>query len=168
MSNTVHKQLRLPDGIHHQECYDLVIGDFVGDGSFRRVHRYGGSTSEVVKVAKDHYGILCNIEEYNTWVEASTQHDDIKKWFAPCNHISVVGTLLIQEYATPLPYGERYKIPAFMADIKPANFGLLNGQVVAVDYGQHNLRSIGWDYIIKSVSKSKMKMLTLSTVNGEF
>jgi len=73
------------------------------------------------------------------------------RWFAPCRRISPCGIVLIQERTRPLPHGELPKeLPDFFTDLKPENFGLIDGQVVCHDYALH-LASSNW------LGKAKMK-----------
>jgi hypothetical protein len=119
----------------------LCGGRLLGEGSFRSVYGYlstGGNFA--IKIAKCDYGIRCNIEEYNTWQDLS--HFQVSRWFAPCVSISKAGTILLQDYTENLRPG-KYKIPAFFEDVKPENFGLLNGKIVCRDYGQSSLRLKG-------------------------
>jgi hypothetical protein len=46
------------------------------------------------------------------------------------------GRLLMQKRVDPLPLGYDLpgKMPAFLCDFKPSNYGLLNGHIVCVDY----------------------------------
>ena len=60
----------------------------------------------------------------------------ISRWLAPCEFLSPDGRILLQTRAEPLPFDYRLpdKLPAFLTDLKRANFGLLDGKLVCVDY----------------------------------
>lgn len=112
--------------------YDLVVGKRLGAGDFRDVFVCNLNQNWVVKFQRDK-GDFDNVNEWQTWQEF--KHDKkIAKWLAPCHFISGSGDILIQErtkYLERLPK----KMPRFLTDTKPSNYGFLNGHIACHDYG---------------------------------
>jgi hypothetical protein len=119
---------------------DMYIGGKLGEGVYRTVYALG--PEEVVKF-ESNAGNFCNIKEWELW----RQIKDCKRqarWFAPCIHISPSGQALVQvrtEVLTKRFQVERIlpkKVPSFLWDLKPENWGVLKGKVVCHDYGNFN------------------------------
>lgn len=116
-------------------CLDLIMmmtGDWIGGGQGRDVYVFGPKNDLVLKV--EPYGkSFQNAMEWEVW--NSVERDSpAEKWLAPCVAISPAGRFLLQYRTQPvLHYPE--KIPTFLADTKPDNFGSYDGRVVAHDYG---------------------------------
>ena len=54
------------------------------------------------------------------------------------------GHFLVQARTTrPTHYDWPEKVPAYLTDLKKANFGMLNGRLVCHDYGLHMMREVG-------------------------
>lgn len=124
--------MRLPTEQLHFELSHLVCGEFLGEGVNRRVYRCALNPLYVVKVS-DQAHTWQNINEWEVYWYASKV---MAKWLAPCRLISPSGTYLIQDYAEPLRKDELPKtLPRFLVDQKQENFGMLNGHLVARDYG---------------------------------
>ena len=71
--------------------------------------------------------------EWEVWL-STEEGSEAEKWLAPCICISPTGRFLIQQRTQPLlKYPD--KIPSFLADTKPENFGSYEGRVVTHDYG---------------------------------
>lgn len=116
----------------HYELSHLVLGDFLGEGVNRRVFRCALNPAYVVKVS-DRVHCWQNINEWETWWYASKL---MAKWLAPCVAISPSGTYLVQRYCEPLREADLpKKLPRFLIDQKQENFGMLDGHLVARDYG---------------------------------
>lgn len=114
------------------ELGSLVLGDFLGEGVNRRVYRCAINPNYVIKVS-DRAHCWQNINEWETWWYASKL---MARWLAPCVAISPSGTYLVQQYAEPVRRDELpKKLPRFLVDQKQENFGIINGQLVARDYG---------------------------------
>ena len=61
----------------------------------------------------------------------------VMRWLAPVIHISPCGIVAIQKRTKPCRKEEMPKrIPRFLGDMKYKNFGVINGRVVAHDYGR--------------------------------
>lgn len=111
----------------------MLLGDYIGSGAFRDVFAHATSEQHVVKV-EDGAGSFHNIAEWETW--KAVENTPYAKWFAPCSHISPAGTILVMrrvEHCSELFLPKR--VPAFLTDLKVENWGLLDGNPVACDYG---------------------------------
>lgn len=110
-----------------------MVGRFIGGGIARNVYEYLPDLDFVVKVEHRAYSFQ-NAMEWETWVEV--RETKWAKWFAPCKTISMNGSVLIQRKTHPLPPALRpMKLPNFLTDLKRQNFGMIDDQVVAHDYG---------------------------------
>lgn len=111
----------------------LFLGKYISSGRDRDVYVVANDPDWVVKIERNPTDFQ-NATEWNIWREVvGTQWE---KWFAPCAKISDNGICLIMARTTPLPPEQYPKVlPDFLCDLKPANFGLYKGQVVAHDYG---------------------------------
>ena len=117
------------------------LGDRLGFGVARQVYALHGQTALVAKIETTAQSFQ-NITEWQLWHEV--QFTPWARWFAPCRRISPCGIVLIQERTRPLPPGELPKeLPDFFTDLKPENFGLIDGQVVCHDYALHLASSNG-------------------------
>lgn len=120
----------------YREILSLLCGDRVGDGSSRAVYVFWPDTTKVIKIERGHHSFQ-NVIEWETWCYINQRKPHLSKWFAPCVMMSERGHMLVQERAIPVITADLPKrIPAFMADLKPNNWGRLpDGRVVAIDYG---------------------------------
>lgn len=128
--------------------YDLVVGKPLGYGCFRDVYICGLNAEWVVKFQRERCD-FDNVKEWEAWQEYK-HNPKVAKWLAPCHHISASGDILIQQrtqYLEKLPE----KMPSFLTDVKPDNYGFLNGHIVCHDYGflhpaklNTRLRTVKW------------------------
>ena len=108
-------------------------GELLGAGIAREVYALRTDPSKVVKIEMADRSFQ-NALEWSTWRQL--RETKYAKYLAPCHWISPCGIVLIQERARPLmPEHERVRLPSFLTDTKRANYGVINGRVVAVDYG---------------------------------
>ncbi len=131
----------------------LLLGKRLGEGCFRAVFEYALDPTLVVKVQYDNhqegqrgltYGHMsfANIVEWHTWCRL--KDTGLAKHFAPCHHISADGKVLIQARTEPIRKFRKDDVLAdFFADVKPDNFGRLNGKLVCHDYALHGLTKLG-------------------------
>ena len=119
----------------------LCYGDKIGSGSFRDVWQCRLDSKMVVKVERDdtQWRNFHNIHEAKFWSD-NEHYEKVSKWLAPVEYVSPDGFILIQRKVEPIPkdYKLPEKLPAFLTDIKPSNFGLLDGKLVCIDYGLNN------------------------------
>lgn len=111
----------------------LLLGDYIGAGSFREVYKMRFVENYVIKIetGKTFY----NVAEWEAWQECPTE---LARWLAPCIHISDCGTCLIQARVTPVKR-RPVKIPNWLDDNKLGNWGKYKGRLVCCDYGHHRL-----------------------------
>lgn len=116
-----------------------LIGDFVGSGSYRDVYVLNIDPTKVIKI-ETRGCEFCNIHERDLYREL--QGTKWETWLAPCYRLDAYGMALIQARTRPLTPADWKgvtQMPSFLADLKPANFGLFEGRVVAHDYGNHGI-----------------------------
>lgn len=124
-----------------EDGFNLLCGERIASGMTRHVYDCNVDKSLVVKVesaeVRTHFQ---NLMEWFVWrAVCGTAYE---KWFAPVVEISPNGRLLLMKRTKPastLPD----KMPAFLADFKPSNFGLYQGRLVCHDYGSNLLMQEG-------------------------
>lgn len=115
---------------------ELVLGEELGKGFSRRVYVNNLNKDQVIKYEDEGKHLYQNVMEWVVWCEASDWHLDMKKWLAPCFHISPDGKYLVQARVTPVPKEKLPRLmPAWLNDFKVENFGRYKGRIVACDYG---------------------------------
>lgn len=132
---------------YHEKLKDCALsaltGAFVGSGAYRDVYRMRHADHLVLKI--EARGMtFSNAHEWSIWQEV--QGTKWEKWFAPCVSIDGYGAVLVQHRTMPPTreqWNELKRVPAFLADLKPSNFGMLDGRIVAHDYGNHNFLGLG-------------------------
>lgn len=117
----------------YSEALSVLRGDFLGEGSARKVYALLTNSAYVLKIETAGRSFQNVAEwEYWKWVKGTK----LEKWFAPCERISARGLLLVQRRVDPPRLAELpKKVPAFLTDLKIENFGLLDGKFVCCDYG---------------------------------
>ena len=120
------------------EFNQLFIGEKLGEGCYREVFVYRMSPHWVIKYEFGEKS-FSNVGEWEIWQEVKNDKK-LARWFAPCIDISFSGSILIQARTEPITKLPK-ELPDFLADLKPENFGRLNGRIVAHDYGNHALFS---------------------------
>lgn len=126
----------LPDYLLH-DLARLICAETLGKGIGRQVYVLGTDSTKVIKLETAARSFQ-NAMEWEVWDELkSTRH---AKYLAPCHWISECGMVLIQSRVQPLrPEHEKVQLPSFLTDFKRTNYGILNGRVVACDYGYTTL-----------------------------
>jgi hypothetical protein len=120
--------------LYGRELRSVLCGTKIGEGTARTVYVCRLNDGYVVKVERGARSFQ-NIVEWDTWawVMSRPRH---ARWFAQCQNISPTGMVLIQRRALPVREKELpKKLPHFLCDLKPENFGLVDGKVVCFDYG---------------------------------
>lgn len=124
--------MKVPAELLHYDLHHLLCGDFLGEGVNRKTYRCNIAPQYVIKVSDEHHQWQ-NVNEWEVYWYASKV---MAKWLAPCRFISPSGRYLIQDYVEPVRREELPKtLPRFLVDQKQENFGMLNGHLVARDYG---------------------------------
>lgn len=130
---------------------DLFCGEHLGGGIGRQVYVLLCDPTKVVKVETQAYSFQ-NALEWATWKDAA--ETKAAQYLAPCHSISPCGIVLIQSRVQPLPSAEEEKVagtnvlkdvklPRFLTDFKRSNYGILDGRIVACDYGTNLAMSYG-------------------------
>jgi hypothetical protein len=124
-----------------REAFHLLTGELLGSGVARKVYACELFPDCVVKV-EDGAGSYQNVLEWEIW--KAVKDTKFARWFAPCRYIGPSGIILIMERTQPAQR-EQFpdKVPAFLTDLKRQNFGMLNGRLVAHDYGLNLLLEHG-------------------------
>lgn len=120
---------------HFEDCFNMLCGKLLGEGIHRSVFECNIRPDLVVKVENENRRYFANVFEQQFW-DSYQYCDAVKKWLAPCEFLSPDGRILLQKKCDPVP--DSYKLPKvmpeFLTDLKRANFGLLDGRLVCVDY----------------------------------
>lgn len=109
----------------------MVCQDLIASGSFRDVYEYGLDNNYVIKVTEHNEK---NLLEYEVWQAAQGSH--YQKWFAPIKYCSPAGNFLVMRKARPIRDTDKLpkKVPSFFTDMKKENYGMINNQLVCIDY----------------------------------
>lgn len=121
-----------------QDALTLLCGERLGDGISRAVFACAVNPEWVVKVCHTGDTRFQNQYEWRVWHNAQ-EAPDVKKWLAPCLHISQAGNFLVQRRTTPVKLDELRKllprVPAYLTDLKVGNWGRIGKRIVCHDYG---------------------------------
>ena len=121
--------------VRMEQLVDMLLGDKLGEGSFRKVYTCYMNTLYVVKV--ETRTPFSNLAEWELWQAARRlRGGKWAHWLAPCIRLSYGGHILIQARAEKLDKLPE-EVPDFLCDVKPANWGLIDGRAVCVDYAWH-------------------------------
>lgn len=117
------------------DAFNLLCGDKIGSGYSRTVFACRIRADLVVKVEDDHGRVFANVMESKFWSDHQF-YAKVADWLAPIEFMSPDGRVLLQQRCDPVPdsYELPDKLPAFLADHKRENFGLLKGRLVCLDY----------------------------------
>lgn len=121
------------------DMFNMICGEKIGAGIHRTVYHCKVRPELVVKVDHDtNYRDFANVREMKFW-DDNQYYKPVADWLAPCEFLSPDGRVMLQMRCDPIPqnYQLPEKLPAFLTDIKPQNFGLLNGRLVCFDYALH-------------------------------
>lgn len=111
---------------------NLFVGDRIGAGYSRTVYEHALDPNLVIKIETADTRDFANPSEWNLWRQ-SADYPEVRRWLAPCLHISPNGTVLIQARTTPVKRMPK-ELPDFFTDVKLANLGLYKGRIVVHDY----------------------------------
>lgn len=140
-----HNQLAL-------EAFGFLCGDYVGQGAFRTVFEYGPDPSKVVKVELGDQSFH-NVMEHYVWQRV--KDCDHARWFAPVLHISPCGSILLMEKAEDMLSSHLPdRVPAYLTDMAPRNWGRYKGRPVCRDYGSNLLVEVG---LTKRMKKARWR-----------
>lgn len=130
-----------PNIMAHDLFLMLTGNELLGNGVARHVFPYLLDDRFVIKFESEEN--FQNTYEWQVWNHVKMT--DLAKWFAPVEHISPCGRILIQRRTKVIDKDRKLpeRIPAFFTDTKVDNWGLLNGKAVCHDYGYHLLLEKG-------------------------
>ncbi len=136
---------------HYEDAFNMLCGKFIGEGIHRKVFECKLRDDLVVKVEADELRNFANVFEMQFWCD-NQYCKDISKWLAPCEFLSPDGMVLLQKKCSAVPFDYKLpdKMPEFMTDFKRANFGIMDGKLVCVDYAitviksTHKLKKADW------------------------
>lgn len=131
------------------DAFNLLCGKKIGEGIHRDVFECRIRPDLVVKVetATD-YRSFANVREELFYSE-NQYFKKIADWLAPIEFLSPDGRILLMKRCEPVKESDLpAKLPTWITDIKPENFGRLDGRIVLVDYAltnpAPNTRLKGW------------------------
>jgi hypothetical protein len=135
-----------------EDAFNMLCGEKLGSGIHRDVFACKLRPELVVKVERfEDYRTFSNVREWLFWDD--WQHvQAVAKWLAPIEYISPDARVILQRRADPIRQSDIKdvkKLPGFLTDIKPRNFGILDGKLVCVDYG----------YVISSKPNTRLKSI---------
>ncbi len=132
------------------DCFNMLCGRKLGEGIDREVYECKVRPDLVVKVEHSDFRRFANVMEARFW--ADHQHyDKVARWLAPVEFLSPDGRLLLMRKAEQGNITFPDQLPAFLTDVKPENFGMLDGRLVCVDYAltipspSTRPRKVSWD-----------------------
>jgi hypothetical protein len=125
----------------NREFFYMIAGGILGAGEFRIVYEHAHRDDLVLKFEPNSQSFQ-NIAEWDFW----NDHKDNKRvarWLAPCEFISPCGIILAMK-KTLRPGLADYPnmMPEFLTDLKRRNFGMLDGRLVAHDYGLYRVTPV--------------------------
>lgn len=117
------------------DAFNLFVGEQIGVGMTRRVFVLRSDPTVVVKIEKGPRQHFQNIMEWHIWSRVAGT--SLEKWFAPVIRMSSEGRVLLMKRTEPARRADLpERVPAWMTDLKMANFGVLNGKLVLHDYAK--------------------------------
>lgn len=126
-----------------KDLLSLCVGGKIGTGAYREVYEWLPDTSLVLKVEMGAKR-FSNHAEWALWNDIQHWTADERGWFAPCTDVSDCGIYLLQKRTTPLRESELpKKVLRCLTDLKPDNFGWLDGRIVCHDYAMNLAHSYG-------------------------
>lgn len=126
--------ITLNESFIHLEAFNVLCGELIGEGAYRKVFDCPFDPTIVIKVENAEFSGFHNALEWRTWDECIYWKPG-NRWLAPCVRISPNGRILIQRKTEPIrPKDLPAMLPSFLRDVKPGNFGWYDGRIVCHDY----------------------------------
>lgn len=119
----------------HLGAFNLLCGELLGEGTYRKTFACRLDPTLVVKVEKEEeQRTFSNVYEERNWRDLQ-EFKPVARWLAPVVDISPCGMLLLMKRVVPLRANELPdRLPRFLTDLKPENYGLYEGRLVVCDY----------------------------------
>lgn len=144
------RNFHIDNSFHYEEFFNLICGELLGEGIHRKVFECRIDPTIVIKIEQDH-STFANIREWQAWTDCQ-YYKPVADWLAPCVDISPNGTVMFQKRIASLSRNDKLpeQLPRFLTDVKPQNFGWLDGRIVCHDYPQMittastKLRKVEW------------------------
>lgn len=133
----------------HLEAFNLLCGNLIGSGMTRKVFECAFDKTLVIKVEDDEVRThFQNMMEWFVWNQVCGT--DWEKWFCPVREISPNGRLLIMPRTSMVSVRELPdRLPKFLMDLKPSNFGMYQDRFVCHDYGTSPLINHGLSNVMR-------------------
>lgn len=132
-----------------EDCFNLLCGKLIGKGAHRSVYECKLRPDLVVKVENSSLRHFANVMESKFWADHQ-YYAKVSRWLAPVEFLSPDGRILLMRKADSAGSNLPKQLPAFLTDVKPENFGLLDGRLVCVDYAltipnpSTRMRAVSW------------------------
>lgn len=124
----------------NRDFFHLITGAILGAGEFRIVYEHRHRDDLVLKFEPNSQSFQ-NIAEWDFWND-NKNNKRVARWLAPCEFISPCGIILaMKKTAKPELSDYPNTVPEFLTDLKRRNFGMLDGKLVAHDYGLYNVNT---------------------------
>lgn len=120
------------DPVIRADFISIFLGSLIDTGLSRTVYGCRMDNSLVIKIEQDDY-YKQNVAEWLIWDHVA-HNEKYSRWFAPCEWLSPNGRVLLQKRTFPIETLPK-RLPPYLGDQKPENFGLYKGRVVCHDYG---------------------------------
>lgn len=136
----------------YKDAFNLLCGKLLGEGIHRKVFECSLRDDLVVKVEPEtNWRYFANVLEMKFWNDHA-EYKKVSDWLAPCEYISPDGRVLLQRKAIPIVDRSVLpsELPGFLSDLKPENFGLMDGRLVCLDYAMTipnplvRLKKVSW------------------------
>lgn len=146
--------IELQEYLTLRDAFDLMCGEQIGRGQYRTVYECKLNPRYVIKcesVWDNEHRKFHNAAEWKFYQDYC-HFKDIVRWLAPVQLISRDARILIMERAEPAPMSRLpEKLPDFLTDTKPENYGMINNKIVCIDYAitvknvETRLRKAKWN-----------------------
>lgn len=124
-----------------RDAFRLLTDRKIGSGMSRTVYTSTILPDCVIKIERG-AGHFQNVIEWETWQRL--KDTPFARWLAPCEFISPGGSVLVMKKTIPAREDEYLdRMPVFLTDLKRANYGIYNGNLVCHDYGTNLLMDHG-------------------------
>jgi hypothetical protein len=132
-----NKEMSLFEKDYHLlgDFFDFFCGEWLGEGECRVVYEFRLNTKMVVKICKSGFD---NIHEWEIYKNIKYHHPHLVKYLAQPIRISECGKVLLMERTQPIKHLPK-KIPQFITDLHPGNWGKIGNRIVCHDYANHRL-----------------------------